>query len=304
MFNNLKIGVRLGIGFAITLALLITIAVVGYLRLGALSGEIDVMVNDRFPKTVQANNVIDAINHIARNLRNAYIYTGAEQQRALDTIPVQRKIITENLEKLEKTIKSEQGKDLLKKVAAARAAYVATQDKFLEWLKDDRKADVVTLMQGDFRKAQADYIASVNALIEFQGAVMEQAGKRADEMAASTERLIVILGAIAALLTALFGWYITRSITRPVGEALDAATRLADGDLTVKLDSNSKDEIGQLMGAMQNMIVKLTQIIGEVRTAADNLTNAAGQVSATAQSLSQSSSEQAASVEETTASME
>lgn len=72
MFNNLKIGVRLGIGFAITLALLITIASVSYLRMNALSENVESMVNDRFPKTVQANSLIDALNSIARQLRNAY----------------------------------------------------------------------------------------------------------------------------------------------------------------------------------------------------------------------------------------
>ena len=83
MLNNLKIGVRLGIGFAVTLALLIAIAVIGYTRIGALNLEIDSMANDRFPKTVQANSMIDAINNIARQLRNAYIFTGVEQQKAL-----------------------------------------------------------------------------------------------------------------------------------------------------------------------------------------------------------------------------
>ena len=81
MFKNLKIGVRLGIGFAVTLAFLIAIASISYLRITALGGEIELMVNDRFPKTVQANNLIDALNTVARQLRNAYIYTGAEQQK-------------------------------------------------------------------------------------------------------------------------------------------------------------------------------------------------------------------------------
>ena len=93
-------------------------------------------------------------------------------------------------------------------------------------------------------------------------------------------------------------------VAKPLGKALAAATRLAEGDLRVRFESHGKDEVGLLMGALQNMTGKLTQIIAEVRTAADRLTDAAGQVSATAQSLSQSSSEQAASVEETTSSME
>ena len=304
MFNNLKIGVRLGLGFAITLALLITIAAVSYLRMNALSENVESMVNDRFPKTVQANSMIDALNSIARQLRNAYIYSGAEQQKSLDAIPAERKIISDNLEKLDKTIRSEKGKEILKNIHASRTAYVVTQDKFIELLKADKKVDIVTLMQGDLRKAQSEYIKAVNALIDFQTKAMEKSGKDAEETVNGAIRLIMILGVIATLLTIVFAWVITRSITRPINEALNAASRLAEGDLTVKLESNSKDEVGQLMAAMQNMIGKLTQIIGEVRTAADNLTNAAGQVSATAQSLSQSSSEQAASVEETTSSME
>ncbi len=304
MLNNLKIGVRLGIGFAVTLALLVTIAVVSYVRLGALNDNIELMVNDRFPKTVQANDMIDAVNNIARLLRNAYIYSGAEQQKALEGLAPQRKVITENLEKLEKTIKSEKGREILKHIGASRAAYVASQDKFLEFLKADKKADIVALMQGELRKTQTDYMASINALIKFQTDAMNKAGKDADELVAATEQLIVGLGVIASLLTAIFGWFITRSITRPVGEALAVTQRLADGDLTVTITDISKDEIGQMLGAQQGLIGKLNQIIGEVKGAADALANAAGQVSATAQSLSQSSSEQAASVEETTASIE
>lgn len=98
MLNNLKIGVRLGLGFAITLALLITVAVVGYTRINALDGELEAMVNEKFPKTVQANDIIDAINSVARLLRNAYIYSGAEQQQALNDIAPQRKIISDNIE--------------------------------------------------------------------------------------------------------------------------------------------------------------------------------------------------------------
>jgi methyl-accepting chemotaxis protein len=304
MLNNLKIGIRLGIGFAITLALLITIATVSYIRLGALNDNIELMVKDRFPKTVQANDIIDAINNIARQLRNAYIMSGTEQQKALDAIPGQRKIITENLEKLDKSITSEKGKEILKKIHAGRSAYVAQQDKFLELLKANKRDECVVILSGDLRKAQGEYMGAINDLVKFQTDAMNKAGKEADELVGATEKLILILGAIATLLTMLFGWFITRSITRPVGEALAVTQRLAEGDLTVRIDDISKDEIGQMLGAQQTLIGKLNQIIGEVKSAADALSNAAGQVSATAQSLSQSSSEQAASVEETTASIE
>ncbi len=97
---------------------------------------------------------------------------------------------------------------------------------------------------------------------------------------------------------------ITRSITGPVRRAVEAAERIASGDLRGSAEARSTDEIGQLLAAMKAMADRLAQIIGEVRSGANALAGASAQVSATAQTLSQGTAEQAASVEETTSSLE
>ena len=146
MFKNLKIGVRLGIGFALAIILLISISVISVTRLNGLQADIDKIVNDRFPKTVQANNMIDAINAVGRLLRNSLIYTGVERQRALDAIPAQRKIVGENFELLEKSIKSEKGKEVLGKARSARVAYVADLDKSLELVRTNKPEEVIAML--------------------------------------------------------------------------------------------------------------------------------------------------------------
>ena len=307
MFANMKLAMRLGLGFAVTLVLLVVIVVVSYTRLGALNAEIENMINDKFPKTVQANNVIDAVNAVARQLRNAYIYSGVEQQKSIDAIAPQRKIISDNLEKLDKSIRSDKGRELLKTINAARAQYVVAQDKFLELLKADKKAEIVTLMQGDLRKHQNDYIAGVNALVDFQTEIMEKVGKDADELANSTGRLIIILGSVAAVLSALLGWIITRSVLKQIGGEPDYAremvARLSEGDLTMQVQTSPKDD-SSLLFAMKTMIGKLSTVVADVNSGAQALASASEEVSATAQALSQAASEQAAGVEETSASIE
>ena len=305
MLNNLKIGVRLGIGFAVTLILLITVAAIGVARIGALDTSINQLIKEEVVKVQEAGSIAESIAVIGRHLRNAYLYTGAERQRSLDGIAAQRKVISDNIENLDKLVRSDSGKDLLTKLKTARAAYLVSQDKTVELIKADAKqADFVAYLQGDLRKAQTEYVKAIEALNKHQDAGIAKKGQAADDEATAAERLLVVIAIIAAILTAFFGWLITRSITKPVGEALSVTQRLAEGDLTVRIDNISKDEIGQMLSAQQGLIAKLNQIIGEVVSAADALSNAAGQVSATAQSLSQSSSEQAASVEETTASIE
>ncbi|MFT3850966.1 MAG: methyl-accepting chemotaxis protein [Propionivibrio sp.] len=305
MFKNLKIGARLGLGFGFVTVLLVAISLLAYTRLSALNSEVHDMVNDKFPKTVYANDIINQVNVAARVTRNALLIADKEgQKEELGRIAEVSKTITDRLDKLEKTIASEEEKKHLAVVVDTRKGYVTQLGKLIELINADKRDEATALTFGDMRKAQNDYLDAVGALITLQTERMKHSGKLADESANNAIELILIISASAIIVALAFAWWVTRSITRPVGTALEAATRLADGDLTVKIESDSKDEIGRLMSAMQAMINKLTQIIGEVRNAADNLSNAAGQVSATAQSLSQSSSEQAASVEETTASME
>ncbi|MCP4285039.1 MAG: methyl-accepting chemotaxis protein, partial [Gammaproteobacteria bacterium] len=114
--------------------------------------------------------------------------------------------------------------------------------------------------------------------------------------------LIMSVGAfILGILCAIF---ITRIITRGITAAVQVAEVLAAGDLTTKVQAKSKDEFGQLMGAMGNMAHSLREVIGQVRSGADNLASASQEVSATAQTISQGATEQASGVEETTSAVE
>jgi methyl-accepting chemotaxis protein len=308
MLNNLKLGVRLGIGFAITLVLLIVIAATSYSRLGSLNNEIENMVNDKFPKTVLSNDIIDAVNLVARNLRNAYIMTGNERTKSLEAIPEARKTISDRLEKLDKIVISDKGRELMKQIQTTRAAYVIQQEKAIEMIKADAKqADFAAMLSGDLRKAQGDYMKAIVAMVDLQTELMNKAGKDADELVGSTERLILILGVTASFLSVLAGWFITRSVTKQLGGepdyARDMVVRLSEGDLTMKLETHAKDD-SSLLYAMKMMVGKLSEVVADVNGGAQALASASEEVSATAQALSQAASEQAAGVEETSASIE
>ncbi len=134
------------------------------------------------------------------------------------------------------------------------------------------------------------------------------AGSYAEEifsLASRVKKLMVVATFVLTILLLLvLVYYLNRMVIAPMKDLVLTARSIADGDLTVKIGTTRKDEVGKVLTSMHDMVERLKRIIVEVRTAADNLSNASGQVSATAQSLSQSSSQQAASVEQTSASME
>ena len=305
MFKNMKIGMRLGLGFGLVLILLAVIAFIGISRLAGMDENMDKLVNDRYPKTVVANDVVKHLNRIARSTRNALIMDKPEDiKKELDRVNESKSAIKVNLDKLDKTITTEKGKEMLKGVVEVRDKYIVIQEKFLKLAAEGKKNEARDLLLGEIRPVQLVYFDAVNKLIEYQGQLMEEAGKKGAADYQAARNLMIALTIAAALLGAGIAFWVTRSITRPLNEAVAVANQLAEGDLNAKIDVNSHDETGQLLSAMKNMVAKLTQIITEVRGAADSLSSASEEVSATAQSLSQGSSEQAASVEETSASIE
>ena len=111
MLNNLKIGTKLFIGFAVTLILLLAIAVTGVNRMNMLADDLNLLINDRNPKTAQANEIYDALNVIARAMRNMLLVkTPEEVKNEANRIVEQRKIIGDRLQRFEQTFTTEDGR--------------------------------------------------------------------------------------------------------------------------------------------------------------------------------------------------
>ncbi|MBK4737653.1 cache domain-containing protein [Noviherbaspirillum sp. DKR-6] len=105
---------------------------------------------------------------------------------------------------------------------------------------------------------------------------------------------------------ALFGIGLTiaRSITRPIGEAIDVAQRVAKGDLTSTIDVSSQSETGQLMRALKEMNDSLVRIVGNVHNSTDAIAAASSQIASGNLDFSNRTEEQASSLEQTASAME
>ncbi|MFP4335344.1 MAG: methyl-accepting chemotaxis protein [Wenzhouxiangella sp.] len=163
------------------------------------------------------------------------------------------------------------------------------------------------LITGPAREVQGNVLEAFGELQTLVVANAEQDALDGDTVITRSNTINFAAMIIGAIIAVVMGLLITRMVTSGINAGVGIAKRIADGDLTVKADQAllaQKDEVGELVQAMDRMARKLREIIGSVVTGADNITAASEQTSATAQSLSQGASEQAASVEETTASVE
>lgn len=305
MFKNMKIGTRLGLGFGVVLLLLSVLAFMGITRLSAMNDAVDDIVSNKWMKVGLLQEGLAGVNNIGIGTRDLVLSTTAEARQASKERVLQgRASIGKAWDTLKPTLTNPKGREMMQQILDSRERFIAAQNQTFKLMDENKVEEARAFIATDFKKIAVEYRERVNALIKFQGDLMDQAGKSAAEDYHQARTLMLALAIIAFLMGSGIAFWVTRSITRPINEALIVANQLAAGDLTASIDVTSTDETGQLLQAMQNMVGKLSNIIGEVRSSADALSSASEEISATAQSMSQATSEQAASVEETSASVE
>ncbi len=304
MFKNLRIGVRLGLGFGLLVALLVVLASVSLLSMQSMKKATDEATKIAWPEAHKVSEVKTDITQMAVDCRDLLLSKDpAEQQRIASQLRDSEQASHEVLRKLAAEVRSSKSKDLLGRTdeglstfgralsVCANAQTSGSGDALGIFRKQVRPAEVS--VQGDLKDLDQNFVGHFG-----------QATQDADDSYAAARGAAAATGAVALVLALVLGIWITRSITRPLQQAVGVAQRVAEGDLTVSVQVDSRDETGQLLAALADMVQRLTATLSMVRSAADNLSAASTQVSSTSQSLSQATTEQAASVEETSATLE
>ncbi len=272
MFKNLRISARLGIGFAVVLILLAAVAFIGVTRVNDLDGQIDDLVKDKMVKTKLINDIRDLLGIYARSHREILIHMTDEKiKESLDKIADARKKAGALYEKLDTLHYSAAGKALYDNVKDKRKAYIEVAARF----EDLTKTKAWTPAQRTFdTELGPTFDAYEKAIDDFVGHENESAGNvggAAATTAATTATLLIVLALAAVVMGTGMAFWVARSITKPIGEAVIAAEAIAKGDLTTKIEADSRDETGLLKQAMQRMTAAIQALVAD----ADKLGTAA-----------------------------
>jgi methyl-accepting chemotaxis protein len=305
MFANMKIGVRLTLGFAIVLALMAAMAFVGINSMSAIEGHLDEIVKDNMYKIKLNNDMSESVHIVTRITRTIILLDDAAAMEAEHKKLLKfRQNYNDAWDALNKTEASEKGKAIRGKIKDAATEARTYTDKVIEFALERKNVEATKVLMDQAAPAAQKWQDLIDENTALQQSNTDEDYQAAQANYASAFRNMTILAGLAIVLGVLIAFFLTRSITVPVNEALAVANRLADGDLTVRIGDTSKDETGQMLQAMSNMIGKLSNVVTDVNSGAQALASASEEVSATAQALSQAASEQAAGVEETSASLE
>ncbi len=305
LFENWKIGHRLGLGFGFVILLMLLLTITGVTQLARVNEGMELISKDLYPKTIIANRIKSDLEHIARSMRSLLLLsTLPERKVEQDAIEKAGKQIDLDLTQFGELASSGREKEQLQTVRVAKAKYQPVLEKFLKLVADNEVEQAKDLVLPEIAALQDQYLNTLDELVVWQSGLMESSGKDAASVSGAAKLLMMILMACAAVVAILIAVMTTRAITSPLQSAMRLARAVASGDLRVNMDVTGKDETGLLLTSLNQMSQSLIQTVGQVRQSAEKIDIAAREIANGNLDLSNRTEQQASGLEETAASME
>ena len=274
-FADFKIGTRLAFAFGLVVLLSLASAGLALNKLSSIEGNLEDMVTDNNVKIKLIHEMSESAHITARILRTMVLLDDkAAMEREMSMYTKAREVYAKSWDALQKLPAKEADKARRDKIAQATETSRPLYNKMMELALADKDKEAIELLMKEVGPAAQK---RQDAIDEYSASQEENTAKQYEAAVADYQHarnLLIGTNIVSMALAILLGWMITRSITVPMNRAKDAAGRVAEGDLTVNLGAEGKDETAQLLAALSNMKDNLTRIVGGVRQNAEGVATA------------------------------
>jgi len=303
--NNVPIGLRLGGGFGVILALLVVIVAIGTWRMESVASATRQMMAAPLTKERLTEEWFRSVAvGVVRGRAIAKSSDPGLEALFTDDVKASTTRGNEIIKALGALPMNADEQKLLDDVANKRKTYIGFRDTMTAAKRAGQAEEANRMHDEQFLPAAKAYIAAMKAFLDCQHDGIDAAAKEVDAAAAQARWQVLTLGGVALLFGALFAWALTRSITRPIADAVDVADAVAQGDLSRQVVVDGDDEMARLTRSLGTMTSSLRTLVSQVRSATDSIGTASSEIATGNQDLSTRTEEAASSLQQTASSME
>ncbi|GAA4417250.1 methyl-accepting chemotaxis protein [Acidovorax lacteus] len=300
---DLRLGVRLGASFVVVLLLTAVIAAIGAVNILSLRSSNEQVAKVDMRRMELAQNWE---NDIQMNwLRTEAILKSndlAFVEKQSREIAAVSEAASKRLEQIRGLLDSDRNRELFAEATQIRDAYRAKRAELVKAKQAGQ--DVGAAVDTELAPMIQRYSAVLGQLVD---SIEHQVDDNLQAVSSRANAGLVwmgVSGACALLAGLLLGFLATRSVTQPLMQAVRATHAIAQGDLVTPVHSGRRDEMGELLEALDTMRHRLADIVATVRASSETVADATAEISQGNQDLSARTERQASALEETAASME
>jgi methyl-accepting chemotaxis protein len=308
--NQWRIGRRLALGFGLLLAILGAMAALAAWQMGRLAANSTYYAKNLVP-SYQVEHTVAMTLALRRRAELTHVLspTLAAKEECEARIAKARGQVESDLQRYDHGLVSdEEDRRAIAQVRASLADYEATwaavQALSREAVDDPAKVDAARdLLKGESLRRFNALLGHVEAWWGYNVKLSDGQRQSSEQTYREAWVSLVLLGTLALAFGVAAAVAITRSIVRPLDGAVALARRVAGGDLTSRVQPEGRDEVADLLQALQQMNDSLSIVVGQVRAGSDSIATGSTQIAMGNADLSQRTEEQASNLQQTTASM-
>ena len=310
--TKMKVGTRLGLGFAIVLLFLVILTTIGISSMTSIETRLENIVNINNVQTRLMMDMRAVAYDRGVSLRNLTLLAEIDDMGPdLKRIEDQSKKYSELEEKLSQSLAAsetttKEENEGFKKLKDVRMAASGLPEKAKELgLANDFEAATIAFIR-KLRPVQNKWIDELDVLIAAQDKNNNLVAENARSAYVIARNFMLVIGAIALILGFIAANIITRSLFKQLGGEPDYAARIAkhiaSGDLSIPINTRPGDT-ESLLVEMKTMRDSLVNIVGQVRIGTDTIETASKEIASGNLDLSNRTELQASSLEKTSISM-
>ncbi|WP_434672822.1 methyl-accepting chemotaxis protein [Pseudomonas sp. R1-15] len=294
--RQLNIAPRAALGFALIAVL---VALLGVFALGQMSSirDSEVAVETQWLPSIRGG---DEIRELMLRIRTISLRMALDEDPK--NIPVYRgqmdtrdKELSEKIASYDKLVVTPEGKALYEQFKQTFTAYRAGIAQSFTLAEQGRRDELIKLLLVDMKTVVDGSGKQLNDLAQLFSKQVSIESQKSQEHYVNSRMIVSLFVVLAALATVVLAMLLTRSIVKPLGEALTAAESVARGDLTRPIETHGNDEVSRLLKALATMQQNLRQTLQGISGSATQLATAADELNAvtldSTQSLQQQNNE-------------
>lgn len=274
--SDVSIGLKLGIGFFALVLLTALLGAVSFFQLSRIHHNAQEIASNLLPSGGYTGELRVLMNRMRRSEAGMITARSTAEVRAFAE---QMNALAKDLERVEAQyeplVTAGEEREAFQTFRTRKAVYYKLQANLVDVAKavdfstNDTLALSADALSGLFAgESETAFVAAAETLSELQKINSAQADKEQAEVQPVFQAARVwVLGTLAACvaLAVVLGVSITRLVTRPARKAVSAARAIAEGDLTAAMPAHGKDEMGQLLSALEDMRANLARVVTGVR---------------------------------------
>ncbi len=340
---RMTVKLKLGLAFTAVILLSMLTAGIGIANLSSQNATLERLMQGPVQRAQLSDALAADILRLVRAEKNLLLTDNKEEVTAFaGEIGKWRQDLQGRIDKAEASA-SVEGKPIWTAARAAFAQYLAVQDKILDFVNHDQRAQARDLSNGPARQLITETQKHLGQIVELNRTRVTKAETDATQAYESSRLMLIAIVTLSLLIAAGTGAWISLAISRGLGQARVLADAVSLGDLDQTIEMRSNDEIKDLVDALnkmttnlrntakladtiadgdltvvaqplsdkdtlglalERMVERLRTVVTDAMGASDNVSAGSQELSASAEELSQGATEQASSTEEASASME